>query len=424
MLKAILTWSEGLKHPRRLVFGVALLVALFMTFVLWRHQGAVDQTDDPYGFSQLGRGIAEGRGFMQLSHPELPTTRRAPLYPAVIGLLYFLGGPHTVLVRIFQCFVAAGTATLTFATGRRVFSQGVGIVAAALCAFHPMVLRYVPDLQVECLLTFFTTLMVWCGVSFFERPSLKVGAALGASGALGALVKGVLVVCPPIFAACWLLRQLRRREPLRLGSVIAIAVAMCVVILPWTARNYKVTGGHFMLISSNAGGEFLRGYVFAQPKYYLLQKKPYTDGENEANQMEIDLFNAHGLHWGDESIEIERLLGAAAKQKAVEDPVALVKKIFVGWFAFWYELTTPLNSLVVGASALVAWAFALIGWLRARAQGGILWPVLQPIIALNALYAVMLALGRYSAPTIPTLMVLAAWGLVSFSSDAPKPKLT
>ncbi len=413
MLSAIRGFGTGLRYPRLSIFLLGLFTALFMILVIWPRQNAVLQTDDPYGLSILGRSIAEGRGFAQLNHPELPTMRRAPLYPGFIGLLYFIGGPHTMLVRIAQCFFAGGTAALAFAIGRRVFSQQVGLLAGVLCALHPMVLRYVPDIQVEALLTFFTTLMVWCGVRFLEKPSLGNGFALGAAGALGALVKGVLVICPPLFALCWLVRQWRRgeRSPSMIAPVAAIAVAMCVVILPWTARNYRVTGGHFVLISTNAGGEFLRGYVFAQPKYYLLQQRPYVEGENEANQMEVDLFKAQGKVWEADETETESVVSKAAKQKLAADPGAFVLKALIGVFAFWYELTNRTNSLLVGACALGAWALALYGIRRARQQGREVWPLIVPIVSINLLYALLLALGRYSAPVIPTLMVLAAWGI-------------
>jgi hypothetical protein len=168
-----------------------------------------------------------------------------------------------------------------------------------------------------------------------------------------------------------------------------------------------------VLISTNAGGEFLRGYVFAQPKYYLLEKRPYTDGELEANQMEIDLFAAQGKVWEADEPETERVLSKAAKEKLKAEPLALVRKAFIGFFAFWYELTSRANSLFVGSMALGAWALALVGWQRARREGRVMWPLFQPILTVNLLYALLLALGRYSAPMIPTLMVLAAWGIES-----------
>lgn len=411
MLSKIRAWAEKLQHPVLFAFLLGLGAALVMTLVIWPLQGAVQRSDDPYSFSVLGQGIAEGRGLAQLLQPELPSMRRAPLYPGIIAALYLVGGPHTILVRLFQCLVAGGTAALTFDIGRRMFSKEVGLLAAVLCAFHPMVVRYVPDIQVECMLTFFMTLMVWSGVRFFDRPTILRGAAVGAAGAAGALVKGVLVVCPPVFALFWLVRALRRKEPLRIASLAAIAAAMCLVIFPWTARNYKVTGGQFVLISSNAGGEFLRGYVFAQPKYYLLQQRPYVEGELEANQMEIDLFAAQGLVWERDEAETERVVSKAAKEKLHGDPVGLVRKIVIGFFAFWYVLTNRANSLFVGGIALASWTLALIGWRRARAEGKALWPLLQPILTVNLLYAVMLALGRYSAPTMPTLMTLVSWGI-------------
>jgi 4-amino-4-deoxy-L-arabinose transferase-like glycosyltransferase len=411
VLSAIRGLGTNLRRPTLSIFLLGLSSALFMILVVWPHQGAVLQTDDPYGLSILGRSIAEGRGFAQLNHPELPTMRRAPLYPGFIALLYAIGGPHTILVRLVQCVFAGGTAMLVFLIGKQVFSQQVGLLAGVLCAFHPMVLRYVPDIQVETLLTFFTTLTTWCAVRFVRTPSVAAGLAVGAAGALGALVKGVLMVCPPIFAACWLIRQWRRGERLSIAPVAAIAVAMCLVILPWTARNYRVTNGHFVPISTNAGGEFLRGYVFAQPKYYLLRERPYVEGENEANQMEIDLFHAQGLVWERDETETEAVVSKAAKQKLLAEPGAFVKKTIIGVFAFWYILTNRTNSLFVGFCALVAWSLALYGMGRARRLGREIWPLLQMILSINLLYAALLALGRYSAAVIPTLLVLAAWGL-------------
>jgi hypothetical protein len=191
-----------------------------------------------------------------------------------------------------------------------------------------------------------------------------------------------------------------------------MGVAMALVIFPWTARNYAVTGGHFVLISSNAGGEFLRGYVFAQPKYFLLEKGPYVDGENEANQMETDLFAAKGLVWNKDETETELVLNASAKEKFHSEPVAFVRKFVIGIFTFWYVLTSRANSVLVGAIALVSWILALVGARAARREGKETWPLFLPILTINLLYASILALGRYSAPCIPTLTVLAASGLV------------
>jgi len=423
MLKALERLANRLPRPHLVIFAVGLLASLLVTFVIWQHQSAVIRADDPYFFSLLGKHIAEGRGLAQITDPSLPTMRRAPVYPGLIALLYSLGGVNTNLVRLLQCFVSGATAALAYGIGARTFSKSAGLLAGVATAFHPMILRYVPDLQVECLLTFFMTLMVWCGVRFIHKPSLPWGAAVGGAGALGSLVKGVLVLGPPVFAVWFLVSQWRRKRPIHFPSLVAMALAMCVVIFPWTARNYQVSN-QFVLISTNAGGEFLRGYVFAQPKYYLLQQRPYVEGELEANQMEIDLFAAQGLVWERDEAETERVLSKAAKEKLVAEPGAFVRKCFIGMLTFWYELTNRPNSALVGSLALGAWVLALIGWRSHRAEDRPLWPLVVPIVTLNLLCATLLALGRYSAPTIPTLMVLASGGLVALLQRFQKPAAT
>jgi hypothetical protein len=61
--------------------------------------------------------------------------------------------------------------------------------------------------------------------------------------------------------------------------------------------------------------------------------------------------------------------------------------------------------------AVGGWVFALIGWRRARSEGIKTWVVFTSILYLNFVLAPLLALGRYSVPTLPALMVMAAYGI-------------
>jgi 4-amino-4-deoxy-L-arabinose transferase-like glycosyltransferase len=406
-----------LTRYRCIVFGAAFAVALFMVMVVWRAQSAVAQTNDLYKFAELGHNIANGQGLRYTGGPL--TIRRAPFYPGAIALLYLVFGAKPIAIQLFQCVLAGGTALLSFELGRRIFNLNTGFLAAVLVALHPMVLRYVPDIQVEALLTFLYTLTVYRSVRLIEEESLANGFWLGVSAACAAMVKGVALPYPALFLVAYLVwRHFSAREaktasgsPLPGWKAMAtMLIGMGLVILPWTYRNYEVTGGRFVLISGNAAGEFLRGYVFAQPRYYLLRDKPYEDGENEANAMQRDLFRSQGLVWERDEAETERVHNIAAKAKLRSEPMAFVRKFVIGLFMFWYVVTTRMNSLVVGGMALLGWAFALLGWARNRHRGHRFWLLLLPIASLNLIYAAVLALGRYSAPCIPILMVLAAFG--------------
>ncbi len=190
MVSAIRKLGSNVQRPASLVFAVGLFTALIVVLVVWPRQAAVLHTDDPYGFSVLGRSIAEGRGFAQVGTSGIATMRRAPLYPAMIALIYTLAGPHTVLVRLTQCLLTGGTGALAFGIGNRIFGKQTGLIAGLLCAFHPMVLRLRPRPSVESLLTFFTTLMVYCGVRFVQTPSLSAGFALGCRWCIGLAREG------------------------------------------------------------------------------------------------------------------------------------------------------------------------------------------------------------------------------------------
>ena len=87
------------------------------------------------------------------------------------------------------------------------------------------------------------------------------------------------------------------------------------------------------------------------------------------------------------------------------------KGFAVGLFTFWYDMTSFKNSLLAGAAALAAWVFAAIGWRRARREGRSAWLFVLPALHLNLLLAALLALGRYSVPVLPALLVLSAFGI-------------
>ena len=397
------------------IFAGALTIGLLTVFVFWHKQGLVDQTNDLYKFAEFGQNIALGNGFNYNNGP--PTIRRAPLYPALIALLYVIFGFKPMVIQIFQAVLAAGTTLLTLEIGRRVFNLRTGLLAAIATGLHPMVLRYVPDIQVETLLTFLYTLAIYWSVRLAERATLSHGVWFGLCSAAAAMVKPVALPYPALFVVAYLARRYltsaeRSSAPAGWLPVAGVLVAMGLVILPWTYRNYTVTG-RFVLISGNASGELLRGYVFAQPRYYLLQDRAYTEGENEANEMQIQLFRSQGLTWDRDEAETERVQNVAAMQKLWSAPGAYLKKCFIAFFMFWYVVTTKVNSLLVGGLALAGWTLAFVGMYRARGKAYQFWLLVLPIVSMNLIYAAILALGRYSAPCIPSLMVLAAFGVDS-----------
>lgn len=395
------------------IFLLALAIALAMALVGFSAQTLVDTKFDPYDFGRMGKSLASGEGFEPYG---VLIKRRAPLYPLMIGAVYSVFGEQPMLVLLLQCLLLAGTCVLVLDIGRGLFNQRTGVIAALLCAAHPMLLRYVGDLHLETLLTFLFTLTIWSSVRFYARPSVGTGALVGASAALASLTKAVVVLYPALFAvglvALALLRRRREATAARpwAGLVVMFAV-MVVVIAPWTIRNYVATGGHFVPISSGASDAFLRGYIFTELDYALLRKPPYTFAEIESGELFRSLSRAAGTEWEQNDYETDQILNRAAVQKLVAQPGEFVRKFSVGLLTFWYQMTSLTNSLVTGVLALGAWLLAFVGLRRALREHRPAWLLIMPVLYLNVLLAALLALGRYSAPILPSLLVVSAFGV-------------
>jgi 4-amino-4-deoxy-L-arabinose transferase-like glycosyltransferase len=386
-----------------IIAGVAIAAALVMVFGVFGQQGLVDNAGDPYAYGQIARGFVD-HGFTIL------TRRHASLYPEWIAVIYRLGGSNSTVV-ILQCLLHAATCLIVYSLGRRLFNERTGLLAALACALHPMLLRYVPDLHMETLLTFACTLTLWLVVRFYSQPTVQNGILLGFFGMLTVLTKGVMLPFLGIFGMICGLMALRRKSVKEVMAVAAMFLTMAVVLAPWTYRNYQVTGGRFVLLTPGSSDSFLRGYVFTRMEFATLQKPPYTDAENEVNAWFQKIASDNGIVWGKDEVADEVNNKRVVKEMIATQPLDTVRKVFVGLFTFWYEMTSLKTSLVPAVLAIGGWVFAFIGLKRARREGRITWLIWLPIVVMNVFVALLIPLGRYSVPIIPCLMILAAFGL-------------
>jgi len=381
------------------IAAVATAAALLMVLFFFHFVNA----GDPYDYGNIAHRFVE-HGFTKL------TRRAASLYPEFIALVYRLGGTDHVVI-FLQCLFHAATCVLVFRLGLRIYNARTGVLAGLFCAFHPMLLRYVPDLHMESFLTFMCTFTVWTTVRFHDRPTVANGILVGVVGMCATLTKGVMLPYLGVFGIVSGVLALKARSIQRVGAVVAMFVAMAVVLAPWTYRNYQVTGGRFVLLTPGASDSFLRGYVFTRWEFATLQKPPYTDAENEVNNWFRQIARDAGTEWEKDEVVDEENNARVAKHLIATQPLDTARKVFVGLFTFWYEMTSLRNSLIPGSLALIAWALAIVGLRSAHREGRPSWLIWLPIAVMNVFVALLIPLGRYSVPIIPCLMTLAAFGV-------------
>lgn len=430
-----------------LVFAVGFLTALLWTFVVFPRLTLVERPFDMNGYGAIGDNLYRGNGF-SLGHG--PTLRRAPLYPALFAAVSLAFGPQTrenhAPLLLLQCLFAGCTCLASGAIAHRLFGARAALVAGLLCAVWPQCLRYLGVVEVEATMTLLLTLLTLTVVRLYQEPTVQNGALVGLVLGLATLTKSVTLLFPLALLGLFLYRHQRNIASQRhskrdrakhptpehlntehrpLASLAACFGVMAALCLPWIVRNHVVTQGRFHGISSNASGEFLRGYVTARSEFALLRTKFQGHWDIQANRFEDDLLRQRGSSfWSyqagravrmiptiENELRKERLENQIAREMVFGDPLGFLRKFAIQLFTFWYLVETPAKSLLVGGLALTALALALVGWRSARAQGLDVAPVLVTVLYFPVVYAAILAFARYSMPIYPSLLALSAQGV-------------
>ena len=283
---------EGKRNGKRngvLVYAL-LLTAAFSFRVAVARLLATDAPDDGRVYAQIARNVLEQHAYSHETEPPyLPTLIRLPGYPLFIAGIYSIfGHGDNTAVRIVQALIDTASCALIALIAfywepdeRR--KRRSSIAALALAAVCPFTTIYVATILTETLTMFFAVAMCLTATLALRATAQK--RVLGLWVATG-LIAGVAVLLRPdsgLFALAigmTLVVSLlgrpsdvnpdAKREELLYRSVRAsylgavFSLAFCLVLVPWTIRNYRVFHLFQPLAPAHAEmpGEFVpRGYL-------------------------------------------------------------------------------------------------------------------------------------------------------------------
>lgn len=201
----------------------------------------VAATSDFGWYFDAARSIAAGQGYAEGGYP----TAFWPVgWPGFLAGALWLLGPHVWVGQLLNLLLSTGAIALMRPVGRRLFPDpGVWRLAAVMIAVFPNQIAYVPLLSVEI---FFEFLLLAGFLLLQAGPVFTAGLIFG----VASLTKSQAVFLPAVLALPRPGRWLR--------TVLVSGVAMLLVILPWTARNYAVLGA-VVPLSTNGGFTLLTG---------------------------------------------------------------------------------------------------------------------------------------------------------------------
>ena len=223
----------------------------------------------------IAQGIAAGHGFSidadhrwffmnpELSYPTdeyYPTAIEEPIYPHLMAFaLRTFGDRGQLAILVFQVIALFCTCIIVYYLSRKVFNAQVGILASSILIIYPAVNSLQKALGVHMfaglILSLSALAIIWC----LEKISVLRGIILGLLLGLFSLTYSVPMLLIP-FSALLVLVSARSLRLLMGNTKTALAIVLtaCLVISPWTYRNYQVFG-HFVPVRTGMGLNFHHG---------------------------------------------------------------------------------------------------------------------------------------------------------------------
>ncbi len=364
--------------------------------------------DYGYEYGATARWVALGEGFSSPNYESpRPSALTAPAYVYLIATVFHLFGVYSeasaIILELLQSLFAAGTCLAVYRLGCALFTQRVGLLAAAGVALYPpaiffSVMRIGPVHLVPLLLA----LILFDLLKLAENSQRKHLARGGVLMGVTALVEPAVL---PFYAvACaWLLIYSRRGFGLALRQCVVLAFLTILCIAPWTIRNY-VTFERFVLIKTPMGMNLLygnnpRGNGVYQNLYdhFLPEEKAYLDQLDEPAQDDI--------------------MSSMALEFIRKNPFTFIRLTLRRVAAFWgfYNPYSPsrynvLRGLAYGCVALAA----LVGLALARHRKRETTLLLSLFLGYPLVYYVThVSFYRYRFPVEPFLILLASLAVLT-----------
>ncbi|HZS76935.1 MAG TPA: glycosyltransferase family 39 protein [Ktedonobacteraceae bacterium] len=244
--------------PAWSVFFLAMLVRVLYNVTVARNY--TPQHDSLF-YQTIGLNLVSEHCFCL--HPYIATVYRAPLWPFMLSGLSIFFGSNDFVARMLLSLLDSGTCVLVYLFAQDLFGRRIGLLAGLFAAIYPEMFIYTGWLYTETLYTFFLFALCYTLLRLMRKEGGAWSLWLISGILLGLLSltrpNGIIVIALVVVWAIimiWL-KLLRRRVTL-MGIVLTSLLA-CILIAPWTIRNYQVSHS-FIPVATGDGTVLLGAY--------------------------------------------------------------------------------------------------------------------------------------------------------------------
>ena len=302
-----------------LIFTLAVAVRIALIHaVIGFHHGQSNLSilnGDERDYVRRAENLLAGEGFTGGGRND--RMWRTPAYPVFLASVFLPRGRQLAVVRLLHAMLGGLVCVLIYAIARRVFDPTVAALSALYFAFFPPHAYMAGQILSENLLLPIVLLATLEFLRMMEQPSFQSAALCGSLAGLAALTKPEAGgIAAAMLAVLWLGKRekevsvallerestkdpikrgirgnggirgeglrvfrhfrvfrvllvvLKERRPNKFLMSVALAFCAALVVAPWLARNYRLSG---RVVISSVGGEAFWGgnnrHVLDDPKY-------------------------------------------------------------------------------------------------------------------------------------------------------------
>lgn len=411
--------------PRWFALGLAALsVVAALGWVLYAVGADIPRLpfNDAANFHQLADGLADDAGYVRpyeraVLGTSVPTAEYPPLLPAVLSVASRLGLDSFTAHQGVAAAVAACCVPLVGLLGRRVAGEVVGLGAAGAAAVHPMLFQTGGALMSEALYLPLVVAVLLATLRAREARRWTWWALAGLLAGAAALTRGEGLVLGAVVAVVALADHRPRRggHPRQaVAAAGAVAAGLLIVVVPWSVQRTLATEAPVLVSVNQAtvlagancdatyGGGFRGWWAFNCFSDAL--RPGTTEGDRYAGltSSAVDHARDHVTELPEiAAVRVLRVWGLYDTATQVDWEATEGRLEGVQW-AGW-------------AATLLSVLLAVPGTIALRRRGGPWLLLLAPVAMATATAAVTYGNQRFRIAAEPSLLVLAATGVVAMA---------
>lgn len=339
------------KEKKILFFIFFLAVAIRFLYIYFFSGFNTLPGMDEIFYQKVADNIVDGFGFVVKE--GIPTTKKPPVYPYFMALIYLLFGKGNFLaLRTAQIVIGGVCTVLIYFIAKKLANEKIALFSAVFTAVDPFLIYISSWILAHIMVYLFISLAVFFCLKTTENPSLPNQVLSGIFWGLAGLSMGynTFLFYPYLFIWGLIMFWANRKNALKIAATLLLTLALTISI--WTIRNY-IAYKKFIPIVTNGGYRF-RGSnspranglwtpSSGSPRFYFSNtgqgwgdSPDWVTWAGEADYLWLDLLFSEKKDYNDHEINlINYKAGLDWIRKNPEDFLKLLPKKF---YHFWEPL--------------------------------------------------------------------------------------